>query len=226
MIRINLLPDQERAPKEESKSGGWMLAVLGAAGCTGLVMLAAMTLQNRTIATLTEQVQELEMLSAKYRPLIERVNRLSQEKRELEAKIHVIDTLDQERDFRVRLLEELNRHMPRYAWLTKFVERGGAAAEIEGTTFSNLVVSDFITGLEKSGLYNQVDLSIAKRAEIGNRDVVDFKLTANLNRASAPATAAASAETATEAPEAADESTSEPAGEATAASPEPQGEAR
>ncbi len=219
MIRINLLPDEERLPKEESKSGGWMFAALGSAGCTALVMLAAISLQNRTIATLTAQVQELETISAKYRPLIERVNLLSQEKRELEAKIHVIDTLDQQRDFRVRLLEELNRHMPRYAWLTKFVERGGASAEIEGTTFSNLVVSDFITGLEKSGLYNQVDLSIAKRAEIGNRDVVDFKLTANLSRAPA----ATSAESAPEAPV---ESPSEPSDEAPAASPEPQGEAR
>ena len=229
MIRINLLPDEERLPKEESKSGGWMFAAPGAAGCTALVMLAAMSLQNRTIATLTAQVEELEMLSAKYRPLIERVNRLSQEKRELEAKIHVIDTLDQERDFRVRLLEELNRHMPRYAWLTKFVESGGTRAEIEGTTFSNLVVSDFITGLEKSGLYNQVDLSIAKRAEIGNRDVVDFKLTANLSRAAASAAAATTAEggaEATEAPEAAGESPSEPADESPAANPESQGEAR
>ena len=26
-------------------------------------------------------------------------------------------------------------------------------------------------------LYNQVDLSVAKRGEIGNRDVVDFKMT-------------------------------------------------
>ena len=219
MIRINLLPDEERLPKEESKSGGWMFAALGAVGCTAFVMLVAMSLQNRMIATLTAQVEELETISAKYRPLIERVNLLSQEKRELEAKIHVIDTLDQERDFRVRLLEELNRHMPRYAWLTKFVESGGSSAEIEGTTFSNLVVSDFITGLEKSGLYNQVDLTVAKRAEIGNRDVVDFKLKANLNRAAAATTSEGASETPLE-------SSSDTSAEPPAANPETEGEAR
>lgn len=190
MIRINLLPDEERLPKEESKGIGWLLPVVGAVGLPTAVILVAMSLQSRTIASLTAQVQELETLSAKYRPMIERVNRLSQEKRDLEAKIHVIDQLDQDRSFRVKLLEELNRHMPRYAWLTKFVESGGASAEIEGTTFSNLVVSDFITGLERSGLYDQVDLTIAKRAEIGSRDVVDFKMTAVLNKVGVDTTAA------------------------------------
>jgi Tfp pilus assembly protein PilN len=184
-----------------------------------LVMLAGISLQSRAISTLTAQVQELETISAKYRPLIERVNRLSEEKRDLEAKIHVIEALDKERDFRVRLLEELNRHMPRYAWLTKFVESGGSTAEIEGTTFSNLVVSDFIQGLEKSGLYNQVDLTVAKRAEIGNRDVVDFKMTANLSSSPA-ATLPAGADEATEA------SPSEGPAEAPAADTAPQEEAR
>ena len=185
MIRINLLPIEDRVEKDESRGSLWLMAALGATGATVMAIGLGFTLQSRAIATLTEEQVRLEKLSAEYRPLIQRVNQLTEERRDLETKMKVIGELDAERDYRVRLLEELNSKTPRYAWLTKFNETDGANAEIEGETFSNLVVADFISGLEGSDLYDQVDLSIAKKAEIGSVDVVEFKLTALLTKAAA-----------------------------------------
>jgi Tfp pilus assembly protein PilN len=182
VIRINLLPVEERQEREESKGIPGLLIAGGAVAVTALVVLLAVMLQARAIASLKEEQVRLEKLSDEYRPLIQRVNQLTQERKELETKMQVIDQLDQERDYRVRLLEELNSKTPRYAWLTKFNEMDGMNAEIEGSTFSNLVVADFIAGLERSDLYDQVDLTVAKKAEIGAVDVVEFKLTALLAR--------------------------------------------
>lgn len=182
MIRINLLPVEERAARTEAGPPLWMVAVGGAALLTALVVGGVYLLQTRALASLASEEKRLEELSAQYRPLIERVNRLSAERKELETKMAVIDELDQERSYRVRLLEELNANMPRYAWLTKFLETGGTSAEIEGSTFTNLVVADLISALERSALYDQVDLTVAKKAEIGDVDVVEFKLTAALTK--------------------------------------------
>jgi Tfp pilus assembly protein PilN len=187
VIRINLLPIEERATREEASGGLWLVAALGAVAGVAVLVLGAFTLQTRALSSLTDEMERLEKLSAQYRPLIERVNQLSAERKELETKMQVIDQLDQERSYRVHLLEELNEQMPRYAWLTKFVEVGGASAEIEGSTFSNLVVADFITGLERSDLYDQVDLSVAKKGEVGAVDIVAFKLTALLTKPPADA---------------------------------------
>lgn len=183
MIRINLLPPEVRGGQDESHGGIWVFAGLGAAAALLLVLGFAYSLQSHTMSELRDETANLEALAAKYKPLIERVNALTRERRELEAKIAVIAQLDEERDFRVRLLEDLNRNMPQYAWLTKFTESGGSTAEIMGKTFSNLVVSDFMTGLERSKLYDVVDLSVAKRGEVGEREVVEFKLTAALTKA-------------------------------------------
>ncbi len=182
MIRINLLPVEERSEKEESGTSLWFLAAIGATGAAAIALLLGFTLQSRALATLADEKARLEKLSDEYRPLIQRVNQLTAERRDLETKMQVINDLDAERDYRVRLLEELNAKIPQYAWLTKFNETDGMNAEIEGETFSNLVVADFISGLERSDLYDQVDLTVAKKAEIGAVDLVEFKLTALLSK--------------------------------------------
>ena len=178
MIRINLLPIEDRVREDNSRNGLWIIAALSSVGCLGLILLFTFTLQARALSDLQDEVATLETLSAKYKPLIQQVNQITQERKELETKMTVISNLDQERSYRVRLLEDLNRKMPRYAWLTKFTETGGASAEIHGKTFSNLVVSAFMSSLADSKMYDRVDLSVAKKTEVGEREVVEFRMTA------------------------------------------------
>lgn len=191
MIRINLLPIEDRVSQDDSKDRLWFIAGIAAIGCAAFMIFSAHALQSHSLNAMTEEVATLETLAAKYKPLIQRVNEIAKERRDLEAKIQVIADLDVERSFRVRLLEDLNSKMPRYAWLTKFVESEGASAEIQGRTFSNLTLSDFMSRLEASDLYENVDLTVSKKGEVGERDVVEFRMTAALTTASADTTAAA-----------------------------------
>lgn len=168
-----------------------MIAGVAAIGCAAFMIFSAHALQSHSLNAIQEEAATLETLAAKYKPLIQRVNEIAKERRDLEAKIAVIADLDVERSFRVRLLEDLNSNMPRYAWLTKFVESEGASAEIQGRTFSNLTLSDFMAKLESSDLYENVDLSVSKKGEVGERDVVEFRMTAVLTKAAVDSTAAA-----------------------------------
>ena len=50
--------------------------------------------------------------------------------------------------------------------------------QIQGVTFSNLLVADFMSRLESSPLYGTVDLIVAEKGTIDQRNVVKFKITA------------------------------------------------
>ena len=183
MIKINLLPIDERITQDDSRDKLWFVAGIGAFACAIMIVFSAYAMQGHTIQSLGEEITTLEKLAAQYKPLIERVNEIAKERRDLEAKIAVITDLDKERSFRVRLLEDLNGKMPRYTWLTKFTEAEGASAEILGRTFSNLTLSDFMTKLEGSSLYDNVDLTVTKKGEIGEREIFEFRMTAALVKA-------------------------------------------
>ena len=59
---------------------------------------------------------------------------------------------------------------------------------IDGLAFSNLVISDLMLNLEKSDVFKDVELSIAKRQEIEKQSVVGFTLTTSVNAQSAALT--------------------------------------
>jgi type IV pilus assembly protein PilN len=190
VIKINLLPIDERITQDDSRDRLWFVAGIGAFACAVMLVFSAYALQSHTLQTMEEEIATLEKLAEQYKPLIARVNEIAKERRDLEAKIAVITDLDTERSFRVRLLEDLNQKMPRYAWLTKFSEAEGASAEILGRTFSNLTLSDFMSKLEGSPLYENVDLSVTKKGEIGEREIFEFRMTTALVKAPVDTTTA------------------------------------
>ena len=52
--------------------------------------------------------------------------------------------------------------------------------QVEGVTFSNLLVADFMSRMEASPLYGNVDLVVAEKGTIDQRSVVKFKITASM----------------------------------------------
>jgi hypothetical protein len=56
----------------------------------------------------------------------------------------------------------------------------------EGVTFSNLIVADFMTRLDRSPYFAEVDLSVAERGMIDERPVTQFTMTADLTPTAQP----------------------------------------
>jgi type IV pilus assembly protein PilN len=176
MIRINLLPRDE-VPAKRTLT----LPNLGAFAPLVLVALATIALgvahvyQNQKISALEQTIAEEEAESRRLAPEIAKIERLNKQRAELNDRLDAITRLDSDRYYRVHLLDELNRSLPSHMWLTRFEDVGGDRYALEGVTFSNYLVSDFLQNLASSPYFATVDLLVAEKGLIGEVKVVKFK---------------------------------------------------
>lgn len=178
MIRMNLLPSEEKVTHRAQIDFklGEMVIPMTLLVAVGLVVAGTATSQRLSIGKLQASIADVEEQSRKLAPQIERVNRLAQERAELDLRLGVIHKLEVGRTHAVRLMDELARCVPDHLWLTGADQESDTALALEGMTFSNLVVSDFMSRLERSPLFTGVELEVAERTSVGSRDIVKFKV--------------------------------------------------
>lgn len=180
MIRINLLPREEKAQRAAPVNFKFKVGDLVVPGvmllAAGLVVAGTAMSQRSRAASLQKSIAEVEAQSRALQPQIERVNRLAQERAELDLRLGIISKLEKGRTQSVRLMDELARCVPDHLWLTGTTQDAGSALALEGVTFSNLVVSDFMSRLERSPMFANVELEVAERGEVDQHGVVKFRL--------------------------------------------------
>lgn len=184
MIRINLLPAEERSSKRRISlptiSGGavlWVsLAVIVYAGAVAGIW----TLQTRKINDYQVKIQALKEESARLAPQLAKIRKLQKEREEVNKRLAVIASLDKDRYLRVRMMNDLCVGLPDNCWLTSVDESGGTSVTIHGVTFSNFIIADLMTTLEKSGRFHDVALMNAQEGDIDDVRVVEFALNAGL----------------------------------------------
>ncbi|HEY3216977.1 MAG TPA: PilN domain-containing protein [Candidatus Eisenbacteria bacterium] len=178
MIRINLLPREEKAqhrPAVTMQAGELVVPVALVAAAALIVMGTALS-QGARISSLRRSIADIDAESRALAPQIERVNRLAQERAELDLRLGIISKLEKGRTQSVRLMDELARCVPDHLWLTLAQQDAGTQLDLEGVTFSNLVVSDFMSRLERSPLFANVELGVAERGQVASHDVVKFHI--------------------------------------------------
>lgn len=181
MIRINLLPREERQVRRSIQlpKVGAIMPVLA------LLLVAALftafsVVQAMQVSRLKSDIARAEREAERLRPQIQTINELTQKREELTRRLNVITELDKTRLWRVRLVDELSKCVPDHLWLTSYEETGPNTVKVEGVTFSNLIVADFMSRLEASPLYGNVDLVVAEKGTIDQRNVVKFTITASM----------------------------------------------
>lgn len=192
MIRINLLPPEEMASRGPSFSfsmpaiGSFIpvgVAVIAIVACLGTYMV-----QSRTLTQLQTDLTEAREESQRLAPQIARIQRLQREREQLDARLDAITSLDEERYFRVELMSELARRSPENLWLTSLQENSPGQFTLEGITFSNFIVADFISNLSQADLYQAMDLVSIQRGTIEDVTVLDFEITATVGKSFATST--------------------------------------
>jgi type IV pilus assembly protein PilN len=189
MIRVNLLPREERATQRtpmQFKVGEYVIPIAALAAVLAIVTGTAVA-QRMAATSITKSIAEIDAQSRALAPQIERVNRLAQEKAELDLRLGVISRLEQGRTHGVRLMDELARCVPDHMWLSGCMQDSPTSVTLEGTTYSNLVVSDFMSRLDRSPLFSNVNLEVAERSDVNGKTVVKFRLTSQVTP-DAPAT--------------------------------------
>ena len=182
MIRINLLPREGKAQQRQSsggmafKVGDIVLPIVIVAAAVLVIADTAVSQRTRAM-TLTHNIADIDAESRRLAPQIARVQRLAQERAELDLRLGIINKLQQGRTQSVRLMDELARCVPDHLWLSGASQDGATSLSVEGVTFSNLVVSDFMSRLERSPMFANVELEFAERGGTPDHQVVKFRVT-------------------------------------------------
>lgn len=180
MIRVNLLPREEKSQRKaiaiDLKIGDMVLpgAVVGLAA---LVIAGTAMSQATRMKSLQQSIDQVDAESRALAPQIARVNQLAKERAELDLRMGIINRLEKGRTQSVRLMDELARCVPDHLWLTGSTQDAGNSLSLEGVTYSNLVVSDFMARLERSPMFANVELGVAEHGAAAGKDVVKFRLT-------------------------------------------------
>jgi len=180
MIRINLLPPEERTgAARKGPSVSWAVWPAAAAVLLVATMFVSVAVQSARIKSLSREVSKAEVETASYAPQIERIGQLAKERADMDLRISLIRRLESSRYVRVQMLDEISRTLPDHVWLTAVHETSPGKVQVEGVTFSNLMVADFMQRLDESPLFEGVDLTVSQRGTMEDRDVIRFTLTAN-----------------------------------------------
>lgn len=180
MIRINLMPREERVRKR--KLPVMRVPAVGAAvpfvvvGAVVGALAVVGTVQQRDVQKIESEIVSLRLESESYKPQLERIRQITQKRQEVGNRLDIISRLDQQRYFRVKLLDQLSRSTPDNLWISKFNEQNGNSFALEGVTFSNFIVARFMQDLESQPQFQGVELNVVQKGNIDKYDVVQFGL--------------------------------------------------
>ncbi|MDI9570792.1 MAG: PilN domain-containing protein [Pseudomonadota bacterium] len=175
MIRINLLPYQEKAEKETQAR---QIIVIAGALAVFLLIVGVLHLWIvMSISALEKDVKTKEERIVVLNKLIGEVDQIRNEKRILEKKLEVIDNLEKNRNYPVRLFAEVASQVPsKDVWLEKLAQKG-PSLEVEGKARDTFAVVRFIKNMEGSMYIQSVELVSSKQIEISGIQLQQFVLT-------------------------------------------------
>ncbi len=164
MIKINLLPIKQKQRQYtvvyQLVVGGVVLLIL-LAGCT-IDYLLQKGKERRLIA----EQQKLEREIAELERLIGEVKEFEKKEAELKRKLTVIENLKNNKVGPVKMLEELSVTIPKKVWVTSVKETTTGPAThsiaLTGEAISDEVIAEFMTKLEESDYFANVNLVEAR----------------------------------------------------------------
>lgn len=180
MIKINLLPYREKEKKDNVTRQIYVMA-----GSLFLFVLTLILIQfqlHSSINSLQGQIKESEIHLADLNKKIGLVDEFKKDKKELEQKLEVIKTLEENRLAPVKILDDLATLVPpKNIWLVKITQKNDQLA-IEGIGKDNLIVADFMKTIEKFEPIKSVDLVSSKKTEISDITLQQFNFSCVLKK--------------------------------------------
>ncbi|MDM7917264.1 MAG: PilN domain-containing protein [Candidatus Eisenbacteria bacterium] len=181
MIRVNLLPVEERQEASRPglslslpKRGFWLPLALSIAVLLPLAGIGAM--QQMKIASLKSDIARAEAESRRLQPQIQKIQQLMTERDQVNERLITVQSLSRDRYLPVQVMDELADCTPDYLWFTNYRNTTMGQLELEGRTFSNLLVAELMMRMEEADIFENVSLMVAEREKLGDVEVVQFTL--------------------------------------------------
>ena len=166
MIKVNLLPYREKEKKENFVQQIFIIA--GSFIFFILVLVWLQVWASSSLSNLENQKKEAESTLVELDKKIGNLEKFKNEKKDLELKLGVIATLEENRLAPVKTLDNLSMLVPsKDIWLVKISQKGNNIS-IEGIGRDNIAVADFMKSIEKFDPIKSVDLVSSKKADIPN----------------------------------------------------------
>jgi type IV pilus assembly protein PilN len=165
------------------------LMLMGAAAVGSLVLaLGVHQFVRSGVDRANERVAALNTQLAQFKPQQEQVEGFKNKKSEIEQKLEVIQRLERSRSGPVHILDELASRTPERVWLTSLMATGGKI-ELEGMSLDNELVALFLTALNDSAYFANVELKTTELKTVDSLKLNTFRIVAQLESPDAPASA-------------------------------------
>jgi Tfp pilus assembly protein PilN len=184
MIRINLSGSDKPTKKRKSGGGGGGGApstpgamqaylLLGIfLGGTLLVCLGLFFYVSGQIRELDTKIAAAEERQRQLQEIKRQVDALELKRATFQRKVDLIERLKAEQSGPVHMLDEVSKALPDFVWLTN-LDQTGPTVKFSGQSNGLTAVADFISNLERSGWFPNVDL--ASSTESAN--IITYALT-------------------------------------------------
>lgn len=180
MIKINLLPYREKEKKENLVQQIFIIAGLFIFFILVLVWLQVWA--SSSIGNLETQLKESESTLADLDKKIGNLEKYKNQKKDLEQKLGVIATLEENRLAPVKTLDNLAMLVPsQNIWLVKITQKGDKI-NIEGIGRDNIAVADFMKSIENFDPIKSVDLISSKKTDVSGITLQQFNFSCVLKK--------------------------------------------
>lgn len=177
MIKINLISVKEK--KEVRGLNDLIIGVLAIVAAI-VVVVATDLVQSKRIRDTNNQIVEAEKRIKALEVIKNKVEEFKAKNKELENKIKVISVLEENRNGPLLVMDALGQAIPNRAWIDRFSVKD-YSAQIEGTAWDELTVSDFMKKLQSSPYFQGVDLAVINTKEVQNLSLKTFLIVSQLN---------------------------------------------
>lgn len=163
MIKINLLPKKPLRSAFKYEIHVLLLIIILNLLTIGLFY----SINARAISNLKSNIEGAKREIANLDPIYREYLAMEQEKKEIQRRIHAIDTLKQGRALAARTLYDLTSIVQEKLWLKSF-KKTENRFELEGRSIENDTISSFVESLSKVPYFSGVELkSVEDAAEEG-----------------------------------------------------------
>ncbi|MDQ1330985.1 MAG: Pilus assembly protein PilN [Thermodesulfobacteriota bacterium] len=174
MIKINLLPFRTARKKENVRR---QLSILFFSLFLVFILLVYYNIKlSGQVKEIKSKVETTKIETAKYEKINNEIAEIKGKLEILKTKMNVINTLESNRYEPVRLMDTMTSLViPKRMWFVSLDARGNTV-NISGVAVDNQTVADFMTRLERSNLFETVNLKTLKQYIVNKAIFKSFEL--------------------------------------------------
>lgn len=175
MLRINLLP--VRQLKRRAKARNQIVSMI-IAWCCLLIFLGIIGLwQAGKVSSLEGQIVQLNQQKDAFKPILADIEKVKQQKEEIERKTAIIKTLRKESSITVRVLDEVAKNVDNKRLWLESLDQSGPVLSLTGVALDNETVAQFMDKLKASAFITDVNLTSSSLKVVAERNLKSFVMT-------------------------------------------------